>query len=452
MRIDIVTLFPEFFSGPLSCGLVQRAQGGGVLEIGLHNPRLMASNRHKTVDDRPYGGGPGMVLLLEPLVKTLLGLGLKPRPGLDLPPELFPPENSASGAGASRGRILFMAPKGRPFDQALARELALEERLTILCGRYEGIDARLEEIFPIEAVSLGDFVLNGGETAALAVLEAVGRLRPGFMGHEESGDEESFSAGLLEYPHYTRPENFAGLEVPEVLRGGDHRAINEWRRGEALRATWKNRPELLAEAALSDSDMALLAAEPKRSLGRNLFCSLIHYPVLDKENKSVASSLTNLDIHDISRSACSYGLSGFYAVTPLQDQLALLQQLLRHWASGPGSHANPDRARALSLVRGVPSLADCVADISARLGRKPFVVGTSAQRAPGGVVSYSEVRRKLETEPVLLVFGTSQGLAPEILAACDAALPPLRWAGGYNHLSVRAAAALTFDRILADWW
>ncbi len=489
MRIDLVTLFPEFFSGPLSCGLLQRAVDKGLLRVGLHNPRLQCADRHKTVDDRPYGGGPGMVMLLEPLLKTLMELGHSPRilPGTVQPAALCetglpgqagqlgqsgqpaclnqsdrpgqsdypgqPGQPGQSGQPAQPGgRILFMAPNGRPFTQAMARELAQEERLTIICGRYEGIDARLPELFPIEPVSMGDFVLNGGETAALAVVEAVGRLLPGFMGHEESGTEESFSAGLLEYPHYTRPETFAGLAVPPVLLGGDHKRIAAWRREEALRLTLAQRPDILADADLSEQDLLFLRSLPRRELGRNLFSSLVHYPILDKDEKSVASSLTNLDIHDIARSSCSYGLAGFYIVTPLEDQQALLRQLLRHWVDGAGSASNPDRATALALVQGVPSLQGCIEDITAKRGERPFIVGTSARKLATPVISFSGLRRKLESSPVLLLFGTGQGLAPEALELCDALLPPLRQLASYNHLSVRAAAALSFDRILSDWW
>lgn len=423
MRCTILTLFPEFFDSPLDAGLMGKARESGLIDVALVNPRAYTTDRHSTVDDRPYGGGPGMVMRVEPWEKALQGI-------------------------EEPGRILMMAPKGRPFTQAMARELAQEESLTILCGRYEGFDARLEEIYPIEAVSMGDFVLNGGETAALAVLEAVSRLVPGFMGKEESGTEESFSAGLLEYPHYTRPEDYAGHVVPEVLRSGDHGRIAAWRKECSLRLTLSQRPDILPEAQLDEADMDFLRGLSRNRPGRNLYCALVHYPVVLKEKNSGATSLTNLDIHDIGRSSCTYGLGGFYVTTPLEDQRRLLDTLLRHWTLGPGSRSNPDRAEALGRIKGVDDVRAAIEDIARRTGQVPYVVGTSAKGA--GNATPASIRAMLEERPVLLVFGTGHGLAPEVLEGCDAILRPLRWMDGYNHLSVRAAAAIIMDRLLGD--
>lgn len=423
MRCTILTLFPEFFDSPLDAGLMGKARESGLIDVALVNPRAYTTDRHSTVDDRPYGGGPGMVMRVEPWEKALQGI-------------------------EEPGRILMMAPKGRPFTQAMARELAQEESLTILCGRYEGFDARLEEIYPIEAVSMGDFVLNGGETAALAVLEAVSRLVPGFMDKEESGTEESFSAGLLEYPHYTRPEDYAGHVVPEVLRSGDHGRIAAWRKECSLRLTLSQRPDILPEAQLDEADMDFLRGLSRNRPGRNLYCALVHYPVVLKEKNSGATSLTNLDIHDIGRSSCTYGLGGFYVTTPLEDQRRLLDTLLRHWTLGPGSRSNPDRAEALGRIKGVDDVRAAIEDIARRTGQVPYVVGTSAKGA--GNATPASVRAMLEERPVLLVFGTGHGLAPEVLEGCDAILRPLRWMDGYNHLSVRAAAAIIMDRLLGD--
>jgi tRNA (guanine37-N1)-methyltransferase len=341
-----------------------------------------------------------------------------------------------------------MAPKGRPFTQAMARELAQEESVTIICGRYEGFDARLEELFPIEPVSIGDYVLNGGETAALSVIEATSRLVPGYMGHEDSGEEESFSAGLLEYPHYTRPDVYEGLAVPDVLKSGDHKRIAEWRREQALKITLHSRPDILQEAPLSSNDLEILKKEDRNRVGRNLFCALVHYPVVNKEKKSVAVSLTNLDIHDIGRCSCTYGLGGYYISTPIEDQRRMLDELLRHWVTGPGTAANPDRGEALQIIRGVGYIEDAVRDISERTGQKPLLVATSAKGA--GNMSVADLRQLLAERPVLLLFGTAHGLAPQVLEECDGILRPVRYLDGYNHLSVRTAAAIIIDRILGD--
>lgn len=423
MRFNLVSLFPEYFDSPLSAGLMGRARERGLVEVGLVNPRDFAVDRHRTVDDRPYGGGPGMVMGLAPLCAALESL---PEPG----------------------RIFSLSPAGRPLDQALCRELAGERAVTLICGRYEGMDARLLELFPVTPVSVGDFVLCGGEAAASCMVEAVARLIPGFMGHELSGEEESFSAGLLEYPHYTRPEAFRGLSVPGALLSGDHARIAAWRRERSLETTLRQRPELLPEAELTGADLEFLRGIPRSRLGRNMHLSLVHYPVMTKFGEKGAVSLTNLDVHDIARVSCSYGLGGYHLVTPLKDQRELARSLLGHWTEGPGARANPDRAEALSLVRVAETLDQVVADIAARTGQRPRLVATSARGA--GTLTVRQARGWLKEFPVLFILGTGHGLAPEVVETADAVLRPIRVLDRYNHLSVRSAAAILTDRLLTD--
>jgi tRNA (guanine37-N1)-methyltransferase len=433
-RFHIVTLFPEFFESPLSTALMGRAREAGIVDCSFHDPRQFSTDKHHRVDDRPYGGGPGMVMQGEPLARALRSIE---RPG----------------------RMLFMAPGGRPLTQDMVRELAREDDLTIVCGRYEGIDARLLQLFPLEPVSVGDIVLNGGESAAISVLEAVSRLMPGFMGKEESGDDESFSQGLLEYPHYTRPENFEGLTVPEVLQSGDHARIANWRRQESVRATLRMRPEMLNEAPLYREDVQTLADTPRERPGRNLSFCLVHYPVSLGPKKIGASSLTNLDIHDIARISRSYAMGSFYPVTPLGDQLRVLEEILRHWTRGPGGVGNADRAQALGLVQPATSLEEAVAHMTAQHGTRPRLVASSAVWPAKGKASKPEsmpmtprdVRRWCDQGPVMLCLGTAQGLAPEVLEQCEGTLRPVRFLG-YNHLSVRSAAAILADRILGDYY
>ena len=433
-RFHLVTLFPEFFESPLSTALMGRAREAGIVECSLHDPRQFSTDKHRHVDDRPYGGGPGMVMQGEPLARALRSIE---RPG----------------------RMLFMAPGGRPLTQDMVRDLAREKDLTIVCGRYEGIDARLLQLFPLEPVSVGDIVLNGGESAALSVLEAVARLIPGFMGKEESGDDESFSHGLLEYPHYTRPESLEGLSVPEVLQSGDHARIAQWRRQESVRATLRMRPEMLNEAPLYREDVQTLAETPRDRPGRNLSFCLVHYPVSLGPKKIGASSLTNLDIHDIARISRSYAMGSFYPVTPLRDQLRVLEEILRHWTRGPGGVGNADRAQALGLVQPATSLEEAVAHMTAQHGTRPRLVASSAVWPAKGKASQPgrmpmtprDVRRWCDQGPVMLCLGTAQGLAPEVLEQCEGTLRPVRFLG-YNHLSVRSAAAILADRILGDYY
>jgi tRNA (guanine37-N1)-methyltransferase len=221
MRIDVLTIFPGIFESPLRESLLGRAIAARILDVRVHDIRDHASGPHRQVDDEPFGGGPGMVMKPEPIFAAVESLG-----------------------GSDR-RVLLLSPAGRRLDQALARELASEPWLVLVCGRYEGVDERVVEGLPAEEVSIGDYVLSGGEVPALVLLEAVTRLVPGVVGREESLTRESFEEGVLDHPHYTRPSRFRDLEVPEVLRSGDHRRIEEWRRAAALEKTKRNRPDLL---------------------------------------------------------------------------------------------------------------------------------------------------------------------------------------------------------------
>jgi tRNA (guanine37-N1)-methyltransferase len=234
MRIHILTLFPEMFGSPLAAGILHRARQRGLLDVSLHQLRDYASGRHLQVDDTPYGGGQGMVLKPEPLVAAIEHI-----------------------AAADRPRRILLTPQGAPFTQARAATLAAEPALLLVCGRYEGVDERVRPVVD-EELTVGDYVLSGGEPAALVVLDAVARLVPGVLGNEASSQDESHSAGLLEYPQYTRPPEFRGQRIPDVLLSGDHAAIARWRREESLRRTFERRPELLATAPLDDADRAFL--------------------------------------------------------------------------------------------------------------------------------------------------------------------------------------------------
>ncbi len=423
MHITIVTLFPEFFDSVISCGLLGQACERGLVSFAFVNPRDFALDRHRSVDDRPYGGGPGMVMTLPPLKQAMESI-----------------ENP--------GQIVTMTPRGVPFRQSMAEALSKQDALTLICGRYEGYDERFTSLFPVMETSIGDMVLNGGETAALAVIEATTRLLPGFMGHADSGSEESFSAGMLEYPHYTRPEVFEGLSVPDVLLSGDHAAIATWRRQKALETTLERRPDLFDQVALCKDDIHHLSGVKRRHMGRNLYLCLVHGPVRNKYGQDAVVSLTNLDLHDIARVSRTYGLGGFFVVTPLEDQKALAATLISHWTTGPGGQRNTDRAEALSLVSVQDRIEDAVAAVEARTGQAPVVFATSA--AAETTTSLVQVQETLATSPILLLFGTGHGLTEDTLEFATGCLGPIRPFDTYNHLSVRAAAAITVDRLLGD--
>jgi tRNA (guanine37-N1)-methyltransferase len=265
MRFDILTIFPDFFRGTLDYGIIRRAREAGLVEIAIHDLRIFTKDKHRTVDDRPFGGGEGMVLKPEPIFECLESLsGLASR--------------EERRVQQARQSVVLLSAQGRKFDQKMADELAGKDRIALICGRYEGVDERVSERLADREVSIGDYVLSGGELAAAVIVDAVTRLIPGAVGNEASTKQESFSAalasesardglepsstcgsgGLLDYPHYTRPADFRGIAVPEILVNGNHEQIRRWRRKAALRKTLQNRPDLIEQVVLSQEDEELL--------------------------------------------------------------------------------------------------------------------------------------------------------------------------------------------------
>ncbi len=262
MKADILTIFPGFFTGPLDHGITRRACEMGLANIEVHDLRQFTHDRHRTVDDRPFGGGEGMVLKPEPIFDCLEPLQLAPR--------------EQRLAGAAKESVILLSAQGERFTQNIAGELAKLDRIVLICGRYEGVDERVADFIADRELSIGDYVLSGGELGAAVIVEAVMRLLPGAVGNEASTRQESFSphvdleapgaadstcgsGGLLDYPHYTRPADFRGMTVPEVLLNGDHQQIRKWRREQALEKTLRNRPDLLQGVKLSDEDAKILA-------------------------------------------------------------------------------------------------------------------------------------------------------------------------------------------------
>ncbi|HEV2576535.1 MAG TPA: tRNA (guanosine(37)-N1)-methyltransferase TrmD [Acidobacteriaceae bacterium] len=266
MRFDLITLFPGFFESTLRYGILERALRSGLASVHTHDLRNWTHDRHRTVDDRPFGGGEGMVLKPQPIFECAESLAVTPKPARD----------------TARESVILLSAQGKRFTQTTARRLATLERIVLICGRYEGVDERVSELLCDEELSIGDFVLSGGELGAAVIIDATVRLLPGVLGHEDSTVYESFglgddspaenktpdgvprsthgAGGLLDYPHYTRPADFRGVAVPEILSSGDHSAIRRWRRQAALAKTFANRPDLLADANLSDDDREYLAS------------------------------------------------------------------------------------------------------------------------------------------------------------------------------------------------
>ncbi len=449
MKITVVTILPEVVDGALTAGVVGRARDAGLLDVATVNPRDFTHDKHRTVDDTPYGGGPGMVMKPEPLLAAI--------------------------DKAGPGHRIYMSPAGRPLTQARVRELSALPHLVLVCGRYEGIDERVIETAIDEEISLGDYVLSGGELGALVVLDAVARLVPGVLGEATSVDDESHSAGLLEYPQYTRPLKLVTprpgpaplaadassdaaptevtREVPAVLTSGNHAVIAAWRRQQAVARTARRRPDMFARFTPTKADRKHLPPP----LSHRTHLALVHYPCLDRTGAIVTTSVTNFDIHDLARSSLTYGLAGYHIVTPItvhREKAAHIAQLwMEAEAAGAGLGAMRDhRSHALRLVRTADSLETVISDLTTEHGLPPFVVASSARRDafPGAARrTPADLVADLTPEPapVLLLLGTGWGLAEPQIPAVSHVLTPIEGASAWNHLSVRSAGAILLDRM-----
>ncbi|HEY7217056.1 MAG TPA: tRNA (guanosine(37)-N1)-methyltransferase TrmD [Candidatus Binatia bacterium] len=420
LDFTVITIFPDILSSPLGHGVLKKAQAKGLIKIDVLDLRDYTTDRHRTTDDAPYGGGQGMVMKPEPLVAAI---------------------ESARGR-APDAHVILLTPRGRVFNQQLASNLARKQNLVLICGRYEGIDERVSA-FVDDEVSLGDYTLSGGEPAAVVVIDAVARLVPGVLGNENSAVEESFSTGLLEYPQYTRPEEFRGMKVPEILLSGDHERIKEWRRRQSLAVTQERRPDLIDNARAGGQTAGVSAGKAP------VYLALLHYPVYDKNGQVVTTAVTNMDIHDISRAGHTYGVRGFFVATPVKALQKLALKIIDHWEVGYGSQYNATRKEALALARICDTLDAAIIEIEREAGAMPIVVATSA-RATGSRTSFVALRDMLNkhTRPFLIVFGTGWGLTTNLLSQADYILEAIEAGAEFNHLSVRSAAAIVLDRLL----
>src|SRR5882724_5563504 len=347
LSFTVITIFPRMLDSAPSHGVLKKAQGKGLIKVEMVNLRDYTTDRHLTTDDYPYGGGQGMVMKPEPLVAAIEDIRRK----------------------VQRTRVVLLAPQGSVFSQQDALRLSQEEQIVLICGRYEGIDERVKA-FVDEEISIGDYTLSGGEPAAIVVIDAIARLVPGVLGNENSTAEESFTDGLLEYPQYTRPETFRGMKVPEVLLSGDHERIKEWRQQQSLAVTQERRPDLIANLRVSNETTVESAAQAA------VYLALLHYPVYDKNAQVVTTAVTNMDIHDISRAGRTYGVRGFFVVTPVKALQKLALKIIDHWEVGYGSQYNTTRKEALALARICDTLDDAMIAIEQETGAMPVIVAT----------------------------------------------------------------------------
>ena len=395
---NVLTIFPEMIEAVFKQGVISKAIDKGIVSINSVNIRDYAEGRHLVTDDYQYGGGAGLVMKVEPIYEAVSALKEK-----------------------SDTFVVLLDPRGKKFDQKAAEHMASNyDNITFICGRYEGVDERVRELVVDMELSLGDFILTGGEFAAITVIDSIARLVPGVLGDEASADEESFTTGMLEYPHYTRPVEYKGLSVPEVLMNGNHSEIEKWRMKKAIEITRKNRPDLLNIKELDIETRKKICAEQKRGLSKKLKLNvaLMHYPMKDKQGDTVATAITNLDLHDI----------------------------LNHWMDGFGSTYNPNRMEAFSHTMLMDSLSEAVLDIEKRHKKRPLIVATTA-RPDRATITAKHLGVISEEQPVLIIFGTGWGFADEVLETADYILEPIEGVGEFNHLSVRSAVAILLDRI-----
>lgn len=431
MRIDILTLFPGMFA-PLQESIIKRAGEKGIVDINIIDIRDFAFNKHRMVDDVVYGGGAGMVMKPEPIYEAVKHL--------------------KSTVASSTPRIIMTSPQGELFSQKKAVELSKEEHLVFICGHYEGIDDRVRELLHAEELSVGDFVLTGGELPSMIMVDSVVRLLPGVLGDDVSSEEESFADGLLEYPHYTRPAEFEGLKVPDVLMRGNHEQIRIWRRKQSLLKTWKNRPDLWKKASLDKDDLEYMT-EIKGNVRQNyrLFTALVHYPVYNKKHEVINTSFTNLDLHDIARASATFGVEKYFMVQPVEAQHELINTLINHWVKGYGARYNPDRRHALTKISLTNSVEEVKSQIKEEYGKEPKVISTAAKAYPTNV-GYENLRDIMERQGgnYLLLFGTGWGLEESLIGNSDFVLKPVYGPGEYNHLSVRSAVSIILDRLQGE--
>lgn len=412
MKISILTAFPELMHNYLNASVLGRGIAAGKLEVEVVDLRDFASGDYRQIDDYAYGSG-GMVLMAEPLKKAL-----------------------ESVAGETKPFVAYPSPQGVRLHQELVEDLARKEHLVILCGHYEGVDERFTAKYTDLEISLGDFVLTGGEMPAMAIVDAISRLIPGVVGKSAAVKEDSFYGGMLDTPHYTRPANWQDEEVPQVLLSGDAKAIKKWRRSEAVKRTLERRPDLLSRAGVMPW------------LEHSAYVMEVHYPVLGKNGEKSSTAITGMDLHDIARACRAYGIKKYLLVTPLAPQREMAKKIATHWTEGWGATHNPDRSEAFKTLKIFASVEKALDWVKEREKTEPYKIATTA-KAHAGATHWLEIKREIlakQRAPVFQ-FGTGWGLHEEVLENADAVMTPI--SGGvdnWNHLSVRSAVSITLDR------
>ena len=412
MKITVITAFPELMRNYLASSVLGRGIAAGKLEAEVVDIRDFSEGSYRQIDDYCYGSG-GMMLMAEPLAKAV-----------------------ESVSGGAKPYVVYPSPQGVRLHQELVEDLARKEHLVIVCGHYEGVDERFTEKYVDMEISLGDFVLTGGEMPAMAIVDAVSRLIPGVVGSESSVEEDSFYSGMLDTPHYTRPAQWRGERVPEVLLNGDATAIERWRRRQSVERTLDRRPDIAGRAGIIPW------------LSGGAYVMEVHYPVLDKRGEKSSTAITGMDLHDIARACRTYGIKKYLLVTPIAQQREMAKRIAGHWTSGWGADYNPDRREAFSTLKIFASVQKAVAWAEEKEKKPVFKIATTARRHAGAQHWLTLKREILRRDhSPLIIFGTGWGLHDEVMEMADAVMTPICGGkDGWNHLSVRSAVSITLDR------
>jgi tRNA (guanine37-N1)-methyltransferase len=428
MNISIVTLFSELYQPFLQTSLFKKATEKGLLSFSVKTLFEYVQPKER-IDGPTFGHNSGMLLRSEVIERAVDDLDGK----------------------FGKSFKIFLSPQGTKLTQTVSKELwqkiSDQKHIMIVAGRYEGIDARAEAVYADAIISVGDFVLMGGDIPAMVVMEAVFRHMPGIVGKQESVDLDSFSGSLVDYPEYTKPVEWKGLVVPEVLRSGDHKAIEIWRKEQAVELTVKKHFDWLRSNFLPDHDKDLA-----NKFIPEHFVALLHSGVYLKDGRVGTTSVTSIDLHDIARSAATYNVKDYFVVTPLIDQQKIVKTILDFWQEKEsGIEYNKHRHEAISRVHVVEQLENAIEKIEKKCGKKPIIIGTSARFEHGEkkMISYHDQTKVwAHDRPVLILLGTGHGMGQELMDKCDYFLAPLQGFSKFNHLSVRSAAAIIFDKWL----
>lgn len=428
MNISILTVFSELYDTFLQTSLIGRAQNKGIVNINASSFFKYVVPKER-IDAPIIGHGSGMVI----------------RPDV-IEAAVTDKENQFGPAFK-----IFFSPQGRKLDQPLLQELADKlktvNHVMLIASRYEGMDARVEQEYADEIISVGDFVVMGGDVPAMLFLEGLLRLIPGVVGKQESIEQESFSGPFVDFPVYAPPAEWKGMQVPDVLKSGNHGAIKKWRMDKAIQKTMSHHFEWMRTYPLDKAQIAAI----KPYIPPH-YVTLQHGDVLVGDNgasKPGATSVTSIDVHDIARASKTYGIEQFFITTPLVDQQKIVRTMLDFWQTGVGSDYNPSRHKAVNLVEIQANIDGVLAAIEAREGVKPLLVATSAridEKTDRHITFFDQEKVFAAQRPILFVFGTGKGLTDQLMSRCDYILVPVRGFSDFNHLSVRSAVAIILDR------